>query len=69
MSIDSEEYDERLVDERAACWHLGMSHSKLKKLRYRKEGPTYVKMGRQVRYRMVDLNQYIRENSIRNESG
>lgn len=50
-----------LLDEEAAAPLVGMTVSTLQKKRVTGDGPPYVKMGRSVRYRPEDLEQYVAE--------
>ena len=47
--------DHRLIKPIDAANYLGLSASWLAKLRLTGEGPPYLKVGRQVRYRLADL--------------
>ena len=44
--------------QQAACY-LGLAVSTLNKWRCYGDGPLFIKMGRSVRYRLKDLNDYI----------
>ena len=49
-----------LTSVEAAKW-LGISLSGLKSLRYKKEGPDYIRLSeRNIRYRKQDLNKWIK---------
>jgi hypothetical protein len=48
------------VDERAAAAALGISHRTLQSWRVRGGGPTYIKMGRSVRYDIAQLEAWAR---------
>ncbi len=58
---------DRLFDERSAANVLSCSVALLRKWRLFREGPSYVKIGRLVRYRQDDLNTYL--DSHRVETG
>ncbi|MBT6406763.1 MAG: helix-turn-helix domain-containing protein [Rhodospirillaceae bacterium] len=55
--------DAPLMDENAVAEMLGVSCSKLQKLRLTGDGPPFVKIGRHVRYRPKALDQYIEEHT------
>lgn len=48
--------ENRLVDTAAGASHLGLAKSTLEKMRVRGDGPPFVKLGRAVRYRLIDLD-------------
>jgi Helix-turn-helix domain len=54
----------RLVDEDAAAEYLGKSVASMQRDRALKRGPRYAKLGRHVRYRIEDLDAYVRENLV-----
>jgi hypothetical protein len=58
---------DRLFDERSAANVLSCSVALLRKWRLFREGPSYVKIGRLVRYRQDDLNAFL--DSHRVETG
>lgn len=43
--------------------YLGITRDKLAQLRYRGTGPSFVKVGREIRYRWIDVDQWISENT------
>jgi predicted DNA-binding transcriptional regulator AlpA len=47
------------VDTEGASRHIGLSVSTLEKLRVYGDGPPFVKLGRAVRYRVADLENYL----------
>lgn len=51
-----------LLDERTLARQLGVSVSTLQTWRYLGRGPRYLKVGRLVRYRNVDIDAYIAAN-------
>lgn len=57
-----------LMDEIEAAQYLRSSRSFLRQSRVRGTGPTFIKMGRSVRYRLEDLDSWIdgkkRQNTI-----
>jgi predicted DNA-binding transcriptional regulator AlpA len=55
--------DDELLTSSEAAKALGVSASFLAKARVGGTGPRYVKLGRAVRYRPYDLEQYIRARS------
>ena len=48
-----------LKDTDSSSCYLGVSSSKLEKLRVYGGGPPYVKIGRAVRYRLEDLDHWV----------
>jgi len=52
--------DDPLLTPHDASAFLGLSRSWLAKLRLTGSGPHYVKLGRQVRYRLCDLEAWLR---------
>jgi predicted DNA-binding transcriptional regulator AlpA len=52
---------ERLFSEKQIESSLGLSARWLQKLRYTGGGPTYLKLGRAVRYRLSDVEDYLEE--------
>jgi predicted DNA-binding transcriptional regulator AlpA len=60
--------DSSLLDaQRAADW-TGLSTSTLAKLRLSGDGPTYVKLGRRVVYRIADLEAWIEAHRFKSTS-
>ena len=51
-----------------AARYLGLSKSTLNKWRVYGLGPTFIKLGRAVRYRLEDLDQYLAESAKRSTS-
>jgi hypothetical protein len=49
----------RLVDERTAAAYLGLSHRTLQAWRVRGGGPHYHRLGRAVRYDLLELDRFI----------
>lgn len=49
-----------LVDEVALSQRLGVSRSTLQSWRYTGRGPRYLKIGRLIRYRNVDVETFLR---------
>lgn len=56
------------VDTEGASQHIGLAVSTLEKLRVSGGGPQYVKLGRAVRYRISDLEEYLAERVRENTS-
>ena len=52
-----------IVDENGAAEILGVSSRWLQTKRLDGSGPRFVKLGRLVRYRLVDLENYLEENT------
>ena len=57
-----------LLDEESAAPLVGMTVSTLQKKRVTGDGPPYVKMGRNVRYRPDDLESYVAERVVTSTS-
>lgn len=53
------QFKRRLLEVQEAAEYLGLSVSTLNKWRCYGEGPKFVKLGRAIRYRMSDLDEYI----------
>jgi hypothetical protein len=51
-----------LLDERAAAQLLGVKPRTLQVMRARGDGPTFLKIGRSVRYSTSDLSKYVDRN-------
>jgi len=49
----------QLVDTKRAARFMGLKESTLEQWRVYGKGPEFVKMGRSVRYRVRDLQQYL----------
>jgi hypothetical protein len=47
------------IKEKDASCYLGMSVAWLRQCRMRGRGPKYLQLGRAVRYRVQDLNEYL----------
>lgn len=43
--------------------YLGITRAKLAQLRYRGTGPAFVKVGREIRYRWADVDEWIAANT------
>ena len=55
------------IDERGASRILGLAVQTLRNQRFKREGPTYCKLGRRVFYQITDLYAYIDKHKIRPE--
>lgn len=58
---------DHLLTERQAAQLLGLSVKTLQARRFNRLGPSYVKLGRSVRYTSVDLENFINSNRIQIE--
>lgn len=54
------------LPEASAAKYLGMSQSWLRRKRIEGDGPTFVKLGRSVRYLLEDLNNFMLKNRRNN---
>jgi predicted DNA-binding transcriptional regulator AlpA len=54
---------EELIDEPTLATRLGVSRSTLQSWRYGGRGPRFIKLGRMIRYRNVDIDAYLRANT------
>jgi excisionase family DNA binding protein len=54
---------ERLLPEKEAAAYLSMSRSKLAKMRMNGTGPRFVRIGRTIRCRKSDLEEFVRANT------
>src|SRR5690349_9701241 len=52
-----------LIDEPTLATRLGVSRSTLQSWRYTGRGPRFIKLGRMIRYRNVDIDAYLRANT------
>jgi predicted DNA-binding transcriptional regulator AlpA len=52
-----------LIDEPALATKLGVSRSTLQSWRYNGRGPRHIKLGRMVRYRTADVDEFLRSNT------
>ncbi len=53
-----------ITDTRGAADHIGLAASTLEKLRVFGGGPVYLKLGRTVRYRVIDLDAWLSERLV-----
>ena len=59
----------RVMDEKRAADHLGVSVSLLRKWRVKRDGgPVYIKIGRAVRYSTEDLDGFLQARRVQPES-
>jgi predicted DNA-binding transcriptional regulator AlpA len=56
------------VDERDASHLTGFSTSYLRQARMRRVGPPFIKVGRAVRYRVEDLDQFLDSHRVETRS-
>jgi predicted DNA-binding transcriptional regulator AlpA len=61
--------DSKVFDEREAAGFLGCSVALMRKWRLFREGPSYVKMGRLVRYRQEDLTAFLDSHRVETGGG
>jgi hypothetical protein len=54
----------QLMDEKAAAARLGATVSFMRRCRLFKTGPTYLKLGKLVRYSDADLDEYIEKGKV-----
>ena len=59
MKINGKGEREPLLNTEQAATYLGVTRRALEAMRWRKVGPTFVKIGRLVRYRSSDLDTFI----------
>ena len=57
-----------LLDTKAAARHVRLSHVTLERLRLTGNGPRYAKLGKAVRYRTCDLDDWVASRLIRSTS-
>jgi len=53
-----------VIDEKTASAYLCLSRSWLRQSRMRGAGPVYLKVGRAVRYRLVDLDEWLARHRV-----
>jgi predicted DNA-binding transcriptional regulator AlpA len=51
-------------NEKGAADYLGLSVKTLQAWRFQSRGPKYIKLGRAVRYRQVDLDAFVNDHTI-----
>jgi Helix-turn-helix domain len=62
--------DERILNELEAAQFLGVTVHALRAWRWRKkDGPTYLKLGSCVRYRLRDLEAYLESHLVKSTPG
>jgi excisionase family DNA binding protein len=52
---------DRAITEREAAQVLGLSVATLRAWRHRNRGPKYLQLGRAIRYRQSDLDEFVRD--------
>lgn len=52
------------VDEKGAAEILGIAAKTLQYWRWQKTGPAYVKVGRRVKYRVIDLEAFLDHKTV-----
>lgn len=57
--------DETILTTEQAAEMLGMSERTLENWRWKREGPSYIKLGRSIRYRKTDVENWIKANIVR----
>jgi hypothetical protein len=60
---------EEVLDERGAARMIGCSVALMRKWRLFNEGPSYVKVGRLVRYRQDDIDAFLNANRVQTGGG
>ncbi len=60
---------ENMLDDVQAARMLGLSPQTLRNWRTQRKGPRYIKLGRAIRYRPEDLENYIKGRIIEPEAG
>jgi len=55
---------EKLLTEQQAAEYLGQSRRTLQQWRWQHRGLKYIKVGRNVRYRLEDLKKFIENNAV-----
>lgn len=60
MSLQSAE----IFDTGAAAAYIGLAQNTLEKMRVFGTGPRFAKLGRAVRYRRADLDEYVRDRLV-----
>ncbi|TAH37838.1 MAG: DNA-binding protein [Alphaproteobacteria bacterium] len=56
------------INEKDAAEFLGISHRTLQGMRYKGDGPEYVKLKKAIRYKIAELNKWAQSNKKRNTS-
>jgi|ERR1700678_2108403 hypothetical protein len=55
---------EEMIDEESLALRFGVSKRTIQDMRLRREGVPFVKVGRLVRYRIVDVEKYLSERRV-----
>ena len=58
-----------MLNEQEAAEFLGLSVAALRTRRYWRKPPTFVKLGRAVRYRLFDLERYVSDSRVTPREG
>lgn len=58
---------EELLNDKTTAKMIKMSVQTLRNWRHMRKGPTYLKIGRSVRYRQEDLEKFLKNNRIKIE--
>ena len=62
--MDSERLPQSLLTDFEAAFHLSLATGTLRNLRSQGRGPRFVRLGRAVRYRPEDLDEWIEGNLV-----
>jgi predicted DNA-binding transcriptional regulator AlpA len=58
-----EQHTVTLMDQRELCSYIGKSTAWAERARWTGEGPKFIKIGRHVRYRAIDIAEWIESNA------
>lgn len=58
---------EPLLNEQTTAEFLGVTLASLRKWRWEKRGPAFIKLGRLIRYRKADLEAWLDRQTVRTE--
>jgi len=64
----SNQFQSRLLDTEAAATLLGCSPAALVKFRSERRGPAYIRVGRLIRYRKLDLVRWLKSRRVSPEA-
>lgn len=54
----------KIMNEKQAAQYVGLSQRTLQAYRFKRKPPTYIKVGRAVRYRQDDLDDFLEANRV-----
>lgn len=58
------EIKSKVMNEKQAAQYVGLSQRSLQLRRFKRKPPTYIKVGRVIRYRQDDLDEFLEANRV-----